>query len=178
MSYAYLGQKIKACTTAQREESLRKSEKNPSTYSRLFQWRLGKSLVPKETKREQASAFFQLKLGHGYFRVYLAKLGHSGSNRCSCGGKETPEHLLLGCRELRRQQKILREGLGSRASLKVLLHTKLGVECTLEFLKETKVATRKWLQERKNKEERERREEEEEEEEEVKDRESGEEEEE
>jgi ribonuclease HI len=166
MSYAYLGQKIKACTSAQWEESLRKSEKNPSTYSKLFQWRLGKSLIPKGTKREQASAFFQLKLGHGYFRAYLAKLGHSDSNRCSCGGKETPEHLLLSCRELRKQQRVLQEGLGSRASLKVLLHTKLGVERTLEFLKETKVATRKWLQERKDKEERERRGEEQEEEEE------------
>jgi hypothetical protein len=138
------------------------SEKKPSTYSRLFKWRLGsKPLIPKGTKRELASAFFQLKLGHGYLRAYLAKLGHSDSNRCSCGGKETLEHLLLSCRELRKQQKCLREGLGCRASLKVLLHTKLGVERTLEFLKETRVATRKWLQERKDKEERERGEEEE-----------------
>jgi hypothetical protein len=88
------------------------------------------------------------------FQGILAKLGHSDDSRCSCGGKETPENLLLDCRELRKQQKSLRESLGCRASLRVLLHTKLGVERTLEFLKETRVTTRKWLQERKGRDER------------------------
>jgi hypothetical protein len=151
MSYAYLGQKARAHTISQWEEALRENKKQPSTYSRLFEWRPGlKSLIPRGTKWELASSFFQLKLGHGYPRAYLAKLGHSDDNRCSCGGKETPEHLLLSCRELREQQKELREGLGCRASLRVLLHTKVGVKRTLEFLKKTRVATRKWLQERKD----------------------------
>jgi hypothetical protein len=80
------------------------------------------------------------------------------SDRCSCGGKETPEHLLLSCRELREQQRELRESVGGRVSLRILLHTKIGVEKTLEFLEKTKVATKKWLQERKEREEREREE--------------------
>jgi hypothetical protein len=49
--------------------------------------------------------------------------------------------------------------LGCRASLRVLLHTKTGVEKTLEFLKNTKVATRKRLLQRQEREEREREEE-------------------
>ena len=162
MSYAYLGQKVKAQITSQWKEILREN-KRPSAYSKLFEWRFGKSLLPRGTKREIASSFFQLKLGHGYFKSYLAKLGYSKNDRCSCGGKETPEHLLLSCRELRVQQRELYEGLGCRASLRVLLHTKVGVEKTLEFIKKTKVATRKRLREREEEEEREEREEREEE---------------
>jgi hypothetical protein len=121
-SYAYLGQRAKAETNSQWKEALREM-KQPSAYSKLFEWRLGlKSLIPRGTKRELTSSFFQLKLGHGYLRAYLARLEHSESDRCSCGGKETPEHLLLSFRELRAQQKDLREGLGGRASLRTLLH--------------------------------------------------------
>jgi ribonuclease HI len=160
-SYSYLGQKAKAETTSQWKEALREPKKQTSAYSKLFEWRIGaKPLLPKGTKRELASSFYQLKFGHGYLKAYLAKLGHSDSDRCSCGGKETPEHLLLSCRDLRDQQKELRESLGCRASLRILLHTKIGVEKTLEFLKRTKVATRKRLLERQEREEREREEEE------------------
>jgi hypothetical protein len=67
--------------------------------------------------------------------------------------------LLLSCRELRDQQRDLRESLGCRPSLRVLLHTKVGAEKTLEFLKRTKVATRKRLLERQEREQREREEE-------------------
>jgi ribonuclease HI len=173
-SYAYLGQRAKLETTTQWKVALN-ANKQPSAYSKLFEWRLGKPLIPRGTKRELASSFFQLKLGHGYLRAYLAKLGHVDNDRCSCGGRETPEHLLLSCRELRSQQRDLQEGLGCRASLRVLLHTKVGVEKTLEFLKATKVATRKWLKKRQDKEEREREHEEEEEGEEREREESGEE---
>jgi hypothetical protein len=157
VSYSYLRQKAKSETTSQWREALR-GEKQPSAYSKLFEWRIrAKTLLPKGTKRELASSFYQLKFGHGYLRAYLAKLGHLEDDRCSCGGKETPEHLLLSCRDLRDQQKELRESLGCRASLRVLLHTKTGVEKTLEFLKNIKVATRKRLLQRQEREEREGR---------------------
>jgi ribonuclease HI len=163
MSFSYLSQKAKAKTNSQWKEALRNS-KQSSTYSKLYEWRIGaKTLLPKGTKKELASSFYQLKFGHGYIRAYLAKLGHSDNDRCSCGGRETPEHLLLSCRNLRNQQKELRESLGCRASLQVLLHMKTGVEKTLKFLKRTKIATRKWLLERQDREDREREEEEEEE---------------
>jgi hypothetical protein len=59
-SYAFLGQKAKASTISQWKEALREN-KQPSAYSRLFEWRLSsKSLIPKGTKRELASSLFQL----------------------------------------------------------------------------------------------------------------------
>jgi hypothetical protein len=48
---------------------------------------------------------------------------------------------------------ILRDGLrGTRLSLKILLHTKTGIEKTLIFLKETGIVTRKWHLERRQEE--------------------------
>ena len=100
--------------------------------------------LPLGTKRELASALFQLKLGHGYIRTYLYRLGHSNSDLCCCGKRETAEHLLLSCKELRIARKKLQEELlGTRLGLPVLLHTKTGIEKTLGFLKETSIATRK-----------------------------------
>ena len=48
-------------------------------------------------KRSLTSAFYSLKLGHGYFRSYLHRLNKVNHFRCRCGNKETPEHLLLSC---------------------------------------------------------------------------------
>ena len=42
---------------------------------------------------------------------------------------------------------------GNRLSLKLLLHTKSGIEKTLRFLKETGIVTRKWHLERRQDEE-------------------------
>jgi nitrogenase molybdenum-iron protein alpha/beta subunit len=53
----------------------------------------------------------------------------------------------------------LRDGMKiTRLNLNLLLHTKTGIEKTLEFLKETGIATRKWHLQRKEQEEIERRE--------------------
>ena len=46
----------------------------------------------------------------------------------------------------------------TRLNLNLLLHTKTGIEKTLDFLKETGIATRKWHLQRKEQEEIERRE--------------------
>ena len=62
-------------------------------------------------------------------------------------GKESTEHLLLSCKELRGERKTLEKGIG-RISLPVLLHMKISIEKTLGFLKHTGIATRKWIYER------------------------------
>ena len=54
---------------------------------------------------------------------------------------------------------------GARHSLQLLMHTKIGIEKTLEFLKNTRLCTRKWHLERSQEEEQEEDEEEEQEEE-------------
>ena len=59
--------------------------------------------------------------------------------------KETPKHLLITCPELGlARQKLKAQLKTTRLSLELLLHSKLGIEKTLQFLKETGVGTRKW----------------------------------
>jgi len=45
---------------------------NPLSYSRLYNWKLSlhPSLGPQGVSRQVNSAFFQLKLGHGYLKGY------------------------------------------------------------------------------------------------------------
>lgn len=158
-SYALLGMKIKEKAKEEWAQILEdyKERPNPnlSTYSKRFSWRLStKVQVPPGSKREASSAFFQLKLGHGYFRSYLFKRGHAVNDKCSCGHKETPDHLLLSCREYKKEQKELEKELRTKLSYEVLLHTKQGIEKVLGLLQRTKMATRKWVLERRERIER------------------------
>lgn len=121
-------------------------EKNSRTYAAKFLWRIGKKLcIPQGTKREIASAFYQLKTGHGYNKSYLHRIGKSETNCCSCGAVQTPEHLLLSCRRYSEARRALMKELDTnRLTLPLLLHSKQGIAATLSFLDRTRVATRKW----------------------------------
>ena len=157
-SYAHLGSTIRVTRLREWQTVLDQYDKlpsqNPATYKKQFPWKLGsKILLPLGTKRQLASAFYQLKLGHGYLKSYLHRLGHSESDLCQCGKRETAEHLLLRCKILAAARSRLRDRLqGTRLSLRILLHTKVGIEKTLTFLKETGIVTRKWHLERKQEE--------------------------
>jgi ribonuclease HI len=160
-SFATLGCKINELRTLEWHTVLAQYDQIPNTnttsYKKHFWWKLGSKLqLPTGTRRELASAFYQLKLGHGYIKSYLFRLGHSDSDRCQCGKKETSEHLLLSCRKLQTARAKLQDELrGTRLSLRLLLHTKTGIEKTLAFLKETRIVTRKWHLERTLEEEEE-----------------------
>ena len=154
-SFATLGCKINNLSTSEWRTTLDQYSKtvntNTTSYRKHFSWKLSSKLqIPTGTRRELASAFYQLKTGHGYLKSYLFRLGHSDSDQCQCGQKETSEHLLLSCRILHEARtKLQGELRGTRLNLQVLLHTKIGIEKTLAFLKETRIATRKWHLERK-----------------------------
>ena len=61
--------------------------------------------------------------------------------------------MLLSCKTLAAARSRLRDALqGTRLSLRILLHTKTGIEKTLIFLKETGIVTRNWHLERKEEE--------------------------
>jgi ribonuclease HI len=84
-SFATLGCKINNLTTSEWRSSLNQYNKttntNTTSYRNYFIWKLSSKLqIPTKTKRELASAFYQLKIGHGYLKSYLFRLGHSGSN--------------------------------------------------------------------------------------------------
>ena len=155
-SFAVLGCRARKVSSREWELVLdqydRQPNQNPATYKNQFPWQLrSKIQVPPGTKRELASSFYQLKLGHGYLKSYLHRIGRSETDLCRCGKRETTEHLLLSCRqaEIAQARAKLREEIqGLRPSLKLLMHTKIGIEKTLGFLKETRLCTRKWYLER------------------------------
>ena len=74
----------------------------------------------------------------------MFRLGRSSSDLCYYRKKQIAEHLLLSCPNLGVARQRLKEALGGvRLSLPLLLHTKIGIEKTLDFLKETSIATRR-----------------------------------
>ena len=79
-------------------------------------------------------------------KSYLARLGYAENNYCRCGKRETTEHLLLSYKQTEVAQaraKLRDEMKGARLSLRLLMHTKIGIEKTLGFLKVTRLCTRK-----------------------------------
>ncbi|KAI0992818.1 hypothetical protein K3495_g15366 [Podosphaera aphanis] len=118
----------------------------PSSYSNLYPRQIRRKVwTPRGTKKEFCSAFYQLKIGHGYFKSYLNRIGKSIDDLCLCGAIQTPRHLLLECRRYKKNRKKMKDSLCiTRLTLPLLLHTNRGVSATLEFNKETKIATRRW----------------------------------
>lgn len=121
--------------------------RNPQSYACKYRWRVGKTLRIPPAEREPASAYYQLKLGHGYLKSYLHRFKKSTNDRCTCVGApaQTPRHLLLECSLYSEQRAAMLEKLRiTRPNLADLLHTAKGISSTLEFLKSTRVSTRTW----------------------------------
>jgi len=95
------------------------------------------------------STFIQLKIEHDYFKSYLHQLSEDNSNKCYgiCNARQTLEHLLLNCRHYRAEQIKLKEKaqLKNTDTILTLFITKIERIATLEYLKNTRIATRKWL---------------------------------
>jgi ribonuclease HI len=136
----------------QNQQNQQNQNQNPNSYRNQFPWRLWTKIqLPPGTKRILASSFYQLKLGHGYIKAYLHRIGRAGNNRCRCGKKETAEHLLLSCRDTQLvtvRTKLKDKIQELRPSLRLLMHTKIGIEKTLDFLRDTRICTRRWHLER------------------------------
>ena len=99
------------------------------------------------------STYTQLKLGHDYFKSYLCRLPAYENDLCMfCEKKQSPEHLLLSCKQLSAERRDLREAIrkegtlrNEQLTLQMLLCTKVSVKHTLNFLKTTRIATRRWI---------------------------------
>ena len=107
----------------------------------------------RKIKRLTFSIFIQLKMKHDYFKSYLHRLSKNNSNKCYeiCNARQTSKHLLLNCRHYRAEQRKLKE----KAQLKntdiilTLFIIKIERIATLKYLRNTWIATRKWLWETK-----------------------------
>jgi ribonuclease HI len=157
ISFALLGLKISEIkrnewyTSLQKYTISRAPNLNQETYSHLYPWKITKRIrLPTKVNRATSSALFQLKLGHGYIKSYLYRLGHVTNNKCRCGSVETSRHLLLYCRIYKEERKRLYKELKlnirlNDISLNTLLHlNSLFIEKSLVFLKETSICTRDW----------------------------------
>lgn len=134
-SISYYGSLIKAEGFKQWEERLKSAKDSP--YKRTFGLAVGRRLKSPTKIREIASAFYQLKIGHGYFKSYLYRFNRSDNDRCQCSltAAQTPRHLLLDCRLYRDLRVPLKDALKKyRPKLKDLFSTKLGTSLTVKFL--------------------------------------------
>ena len=100
-----------------------------------------------ELDKHTWSTICQLKLGHGYFKSFLGNLPAYDTKNClSCQLKETPEHLLLSCQRYTKERKEVKKKHNIElVNMKFLFNTSMGLKFLIDFLKLTKIATRKWL---------------------------------
>ncbi len=99
------------------------------------------------------SIFIQLKMKHDYFKSYLHRLSENNSNKRYeiCKARQTSKHLLLNCRHYKAEQIKLKKKaqLKNTDTILTLFITKIERIATLEYLKNTWIAIRKWLLETK-----------------------------
>jgi hypothetical protein len=74
------------------------SRQRVGNYFQRYKWQPN-YVIQANCERTISSVYYMLKLGYGYLKTYLERIGKTDSNRCRCGTLETAEHLLLFCRE-------------------------------------------------------------------------------
>ena len=115
-------------------------------YMERIGWRAaGGPYIPPNTSRKIASAFYQLKLGQGYFKAYLERFHIVQDASCKCGHwKQDPQHLLIHCTLYKAQRRKVRGEMQGPLTLGLMLGTKKGIQLTIQFLKETNISTKEW----------------------------------
>jgi len=107
----------------------------------------------RKINRLTFSIFIQLKMKHDYFKSYLHRLSKNNSNKCYkiCNARQTLKHLLLNCRHYKAEQiKFKKKAqLKNTDTILTLFIIKIERIATLKYLKNTWIATRKWLLETK-----------------------------
>ncbi len=103
----------------------------------------------RKIDRLMFSIFIQLKMKHDYFKSYLHRLSENNSNKCYeiCNARQTLKHLLLNCRHYKAEQRKLKRKfqLKNTNIILTLFIIKIKRIATLKYLKNTWIATRKWL---------------------------------
>jgi hypothetical protein len=122
------------------QKAKERSKHRAGNYFQKYPWHPNYSIQAR-CKRQTSSAYYALKLGHGFFKSYSKRLGHATSDLCRCGSVETPEHLLLSCPNYNFQRpQCLKRG----TPLAVLLQEKTEREDVIQFIQQTKIGTRQW----------------------------------
>jgi hypothetical protein len=105
-----------------------------------------------KAKRAITSAYYQLKIGHGYLKSYLHRINKSTTDKCRCRRPETAEHLLLVCKDYSQQRRILKKSIKGPFTFTTLFQTQ-NTTHLLKYLENTRIGTRTWHLERCTEEE-------------------------
>ena len=146
ISLAYIKRKIKESTLNEWEEywdNFTEKGKHYSQFNCKPKWKI----ATKSKEKKIWSAYIQLKLGHGYFRSYLSRVSDNDSEVCqTCNTKENPEHLIMYCQKYSQIRKQIKKEKGlNQLSLKILFSSKKDQEFLPEYIKQTNIATKEWL---------------------------------
>jgi ribonuclease HI len=148
-SLSYIKKQAKAAMTREWHDHWTRKNLSDKAYAGPF--RTKPDTVMTTNDRQLVSSAIQLRTGHGYFKDYLSNIPSSDTmdNRCNCPARtqQTAKHLLLHCRlytEARKDITRGKTGAASRLRLQTLLHTKEGAPGFIEYMKATKIATRRW----------------------------------
>ena len=149
-SVAYLKRQIQQAGLQEWQSTWQANHRGPSycNISRgVVQWvPTWKPTKLSETDQTTASTIHQLHLGHGYFGSYLIRLPNYVTRRCRCSEPvRTAKHLqvLLGCPLYRAERE--RAAIARETTIQSLLFTTKGTRALIDFIQETRVATRRWL---------------------------------
>ena len=148
MSFQYLNKRIE-------EDKIRKWnlmwQKNvkKGKYYEVHNLTSQQTFFKKFSNKEKSifSTFLQMKTEHDYFKSYLCRLFAYESNRCNenCNEKQTSEHLLFHCRHYVNEQNELKNNMKILVTLRTLFNTDEGIKNVLNFIKNIRICTKKWI---------------------------------
>ena len=147
-----IGMDIKDTINKEQQDIIDKAKaksNNSSSYYSIFNTKPSyKLLILRDIERPIASVFYQLKIGYSYFKTYLLYTKKLDNSTCRCRyPKETPIHLLLSCKDYREERKLLKRDI-PLLSIKNLFKNQENIKAILAFIKNTKIATKQWYNNR------------------------------
>jgi hypothetical protein len=121
-----------------------RSQHRTGNYFQKYQWQPNNA-IQANCERTISSAYYMLKLGHGYLKSYLKRIDKTSTDLCRCGIKETADHLLLSCLNY---STFRPDCLKGSKPLSQILNKKERRLEVLQFIRQTRIATRQWHLER------------------------------
>ena len=122
-----------------------KSRHRSGNYFQKHQWHPNYG-IQVTCERAISSAYYMLKLGHGYIKTYLKRIGQADSELCRCGTRETADHLLLFCPLYSASRPACLKG---SPPLSQVFRDKKNRTAILQYIRDTRIATRRWHLERR-----------------------------